>query len=721
MLELNQAITASRVKDIRAPADPGDMAFVASIISRQSRLIGVATLVGVLLGLAVFLLVPSSYKATAVVLIDFKRLAAVDENFSTGSGRIDSSAVLSQLELLTSESVGRRVVESERLDLDPEFGGDSDLLSSLREKIGLGHAKTELPSPLRQRKALEALQRAVVGERIDLSYTIAVTFKASTGERAARLANAIAQAYIDDQLDAKRVASEKASDWFTQRIADLSSEVNSAQMKVIQFRRLHNIVTSDGKYIDEQQIASLSEKLLQAQYTRSGAEAKASQLKTLIDSGETTGALSEEFANPVVVELRNTLIETSRRAEDLANRYGEGHKLVVDLRRKMADLQGALNDQFKRMYEAANTEAAISSTQVVTLQKELAQLSVDTNDSRDARAQLANLESSAEAVKTIRDTFMSRYVDGIQKQSFPMTEARVISTAEVPGSPSFPTPSKTLGAGLAMGFGAGVLMAIAREGFTRRIRFSRQVREATGKTFLGYLPTLPDDRLVPIGSAEQIGNLPSLYIETLRHIKINMDLERPGMSSVIAFVASTPGEGTTTTAANFAALCAKGGWPTLLVDLNFRNESLSRLLAGKLNGGIAEGLSRGADIADFIVETAERNLHVLPAAGESKTENPGDLLSSPAFTRLMTALSTQYRYIVIDTPALGVVADADALASVANAFVMVAEWNRTELHVVSSILQNNSPVRAKLIGTVLNKAHVKELIKLRELHPRAVN
>lgn len=535
---------------------------------------------------------------------------------------------MSQLELLTSESVSRRVVMGERLDKDPEFGGGVGLFTRLKQKLGLGAPEPDLPSPERQRKAIEAVQKAVTGERVDLSYTIAVTFKASTGEKAARLANAIAQAYIDDQLDAKRLASEKASEWFSQRIEDLRNEVSAADTKVVDFRRAHNIVTADGKYINEQQISDLSQKLLQAQFTRSGAEAKVSQLKKLIETGQSTGALADEFSNEVVIDLRNKLLDATRRATDLASRYGQDHKTVVDLRAKMDDLQNAINDQFKRIYEAAKTDLAISNSQVDTLQRELANLSTEANEAREARAQLSNLESSAEAVKSIHDTFMSRYVDGIQKQSFPMTEARVISEAEPPVSPSFPTPFKTIGAGLAIGFGVGFLMAVAREGFTRRIRFSRQIREATTNTFLGYLPALSVYQRAPLGSDKQIRRLPMLYLETLRHIKINIDLEREGANSVVAFTAPTPGEGVTMTASHFAALCAAGGWRTLLIDLNFRNQSLSDTYRGDKAGGVAEVLSGAAKASDVMISTPEANLHILAGVGAMKMENPGDLLSS---------------------------------------------------------------------------------------------
>lgn len=718
MLEMSRAPAASEEKEMRAPADPGDMAFISGVINRQRGLIATFAAAGIALGALVYAMVPPVYKSTAVVLIDFKRLAAVDENFSTGSGRIDSSAVLSQLELMNSESVIRRVVQSEHLDQDPEFGGGPGLVDRLKAKLGLAEPEPSLPSPEKERKAIEAVQKALVGERIDLSYTISVTFSARTGEKAARLANAIAQAYITDQLEAKRVASEKASQWFTQRIADLQNEVSTADTKVVNFRREHNIVTADGKFINEEQISDLSQKLLQAKFSRAGAEAKVAQLKKIIDTGQANSALADEFSNQVVIDLRNKLLDASRRAADFASRYGEDHKSVVDLRAKMADLQNSINDQFSRIYEAARTDAAIAKAQVDTLQAELNTLGSEANEAREARAQLATLESSAAALKSIHDTFMSRYVDGIQKQSFPMTEARVISEAQPTLSPSFPTPFKTIGAGLAIGFGGGFLIGLAREAFTRRIRFSRQIRQVTGKPFLGFLPLLASRQRSLLQTPATLASMPQLFVETLRNIKINGDLERQGQSAIITFVSPTPGEGTSTVSAAFAALCARGGWRTLLIDLNYRNPAISRALSGNGKAGLSDILAGTAKAADVIVQTADANLHILPGAGSDRVENPGDLLSAASFRTLMTALRGHYRYIVIDAPALGVVADTDAVALVSDDVVMVVEWNETELHVLSQVLQNNTPVREKVIGTVLNKAPTAKLVQLGELHRR---
>lgn len=698
----------------RAAADPGDVAFILGVLRRQRRLIVRTTLAALILGLLVLLFAPSSYKASSTVLVDFKRLSVVDENFSTPTGRIDSSVVLSQIELLKSLGVLSRVVLSEKLDEDPQFIGSASSLKRLLATLGLADDPTTESQEERRRIAIEALRKATSTERVDLSYAIGITVTARNAEKAARLANALAQAYIDDQLEAKRIASQKASDWFSERIAELQDRVSKADRAVIEYRIQNNIVTIDGRFIEEQQILDLSQSVVSASFARAGAAAKVAQIDEIAKTGGLQSALSEEFTNEVITTLRNAYFDAKRQVADLSVRYGTTHEAVIKARAKMSELQNSINDEIRRILESARTELTVAQIKEQRLQKELAELSERSTQARERRVQLMQLESAAETVKSIRDTFMSRYVDGIQKQSFPMTEARIITAAQVPTERSFPTPIKALGGGLLLGFGAGCLLAVAREAFSRRIRFRRQIEESLGAPSLGFLPEI--DRSQPAAPAHRglRSAVGSFGEETLRSIKVSIDLRRVDKPVVIGVISAGIGEGKSVTASTLAQLCAETGSRTLLIDANARRPSLSNLLAPSREAGLVEVVDQPNTLPTAIRPLREPNLFFLPCFGTVRPEQPGQMLSAHNLRSLMENLKTQYRYIIVDLPAIGPVSDAEAVADIVDGFLIVARWNETPSYVLEDAMRNNPKVREKVIGGLLNRADIKRLIELGE-------
>ncbi|WP_462120159.1 GumC family protein [Methylorubrum extorquens] len=698
----------------RAAADPGDVAFILGVLIRQRRVIFVTTLAALTIGLLVLFFSPSSYKASSTVLVDFKRLSAVDENFSTPTGRIDSSAVLSQIELLKSLGVLSRVVLSEKLDEDPEFIGSASGPKRLLAVLGIAEDPAAEPQEERRRVAIEALRKVTTTERVDLSYAISITVTARTGDKAARLANALAQAYIDDQLEAKRIASEKASNWFSERIAELQDRVTKADRAVIEYRIRNNIVTIDGRFIDEQQILDLSQKVVGASSARSGAEAKVAQIDEIAKTGGVQNALVEEFSNEVIIALRNAYFDAKRQMTDLSVRYGATHEAVIRVRAKMNELQSSMNDEIRRILEAARTELRVAQINQRSLEKELADLSARSIQSRERRVQLMQLESAAETVKSIRDTFMSRYVDGIQKQSFPMTEARIITAAQAPTSRSFPTTIKALGGGLVFGFGAGCLLAVAREAFSRRLRFRRQIEEAIGAPSLGFLPEIARSQpAVPDaqGLRTAIGGFGE---EVLRGIKVGIDLRRLEKPVLIGVVSAGVGEGKSVTASTFAQLCAGAGARTLLIDANARHPSLSDQLAPARETGLSEVVEQTATLTDAVRTLRDPNLFFLPCFGKVRPEQPGQILSAQELRHLIESLKTQYHYIIVDLPAIGAVSDAEAVADIVDGFLVVARWDETRSYALEDALRNNPKVREKVVGGILNRANLKRLTELGE-------
>ncbi len=203
---------------------------------------------------------------------------------------------------------------------------------------------------------------------------------------------------------------------------------------------------------------------------------------------------------------------------------------------------------------------------------------------RQSQVRLRELESAASSYRNIYETFLSRFTQSVQQQSFPTTEARVVTEASPPRKPSSPHVALTLALAAVCGLMLGVMSGIAREQMDRKIRTRTQLETLLGTTCLAVLPALSKQKALlgkfrtrkELAAFRQINEVSpfSATAEAMRYIKVAIDLH-PSERKVIGIVSALPGEGKTTVATAFAAFVAKTGARTLLVDADLRNPSMT--------------------------------------------------------------------------------------------------------------------------------------------------
>lgn len=699
--------------------------FFFEVLRNRRMLILAASFMGLVLGAMVLAIAPRGYRASASVLVDFKRLAPVDQDFSNGAGRIDASVVQSQITVIRSDSVLRRAIEAEKLHEDPEFNGESPLLTRLNALLRFGDGGN-LVDDGRMQLAMEALTAHLEVDRIDVSYAIYLAVTASTADKSARIANAIAAAYIADQLDAKRVASTQASQWFSSRLADIQKDVIAADGAVVRYRMSHNIVLADGKFIDEEQVNNLSEKLADARLQRGEAAAKVARLTTIVETGNLQGGLVDEFTNQIIIALRTKYLDTQRLIAELTVRSGANHESVVKMRAQLGELQKSILDEFKRIRDGSKSDLEIAKSREATLEAELTELGSRSSTAQEARIQLQQLQSVADSVKTIRDAFMEKYLEEVNKQSFPMTEARVISEARPPSQPTFPRTTRSLLGGAILGFGAGFFAAIVLEAFSRRLRTRRQIEAATDVPCLGFLPTIdPTETTAAVAAARLQAGRPgielprefavvmhapsSVFAETLRRIKFAADEYRPPRGGlVIGVVSALPGEGASLVAANLAVLCARAGHRALLVDADLRRASLTRRLGADDGIGLQDLVSTPEFQASAFRAAAGLPLSIL-TTGPGRPMEPAEVLASSGMQRCFAEFRQRFDTVIVDLPPIAITSDARSLAEFVDRFLLVARWRQADASLILEALRLNRPVQEKLFASVLNQAELAEL------------
>jgi succinoglycan biosynthesis transport protein ExoP len=671
---------------------------------------------------------------------------------------IDSSSVDSQAEILRSDNVGLSVLKNLHLTEDPEFvnsGGGliGAILGFLANPFGPAETTVASETDL-TRRALGVYKSGLTVKRIGLTYVIDIAFQSLNPERSATIANAVADAYIVDQLEAKYTATRRAGVWLQDRIRELRDQASTAQRAVVDFKTKNNIVESGGRLMDEQQVAELNSQLVIVQGLTGQAKARLDRIETVIraDTPDATvnSTVADSLNNSVITKLRSQYLELANTEAIFSARYGRNHLAPVNLRNQMREIRNSILDELRRIAESYKSDYQIALQREESTRKKLQQAVAQSHTANKAQVTLRELESASQTYKALYDNFLQRYMESVQQQSFPITDARVISAAVRPYGKSSPRTLLILAlstvGGVILGIGIGTL----RELSDRVYRTSAQIESQLGTDCIALVPLMtgettskkrkqkgpglknlvisvvgalglsqkskPDESRIIVRNRSVLWTVVhspfSHFTESIRAIKLAADLNGVVKSNkAVGFTSSLPNEGKSTIAAALAQIMSQSGRSTILVDFDIRNPSLSRQLTPKAKAGILEVIAGDLTLEDVVWKDPQINMTFLPVVSRSRVAHSSDIISSDATKKLFDQLRRDYEYIVLDLPPVAPIVDVRATTHLVDSYVYVVEWGRTKISVVEHALGVAQGVFENLLGVVLNKTDMNVLAR----------
>jgi succinoglycan biosynthesis transport protein ExoP len=758
-----------------------DFVGLYSFLLRNLTVIATGAAIGLVLG-AIFLLTATPrYTSTGQLIIDTRKIQLFQQQSVLADGMVDTAMIDSQVQVLQSKNVALSVIRDLKLTQDPEFvGGVRSVLGSIVGAVGsivtilTGGSGDDVSTEFLEYKAVGYLTKNFKVKQLGRSYVIEYAFTALNPQKAAQIANALAEAYIVDQLEAKYQATRRASVWMQERIKELRDQAQQAARAVEDFKQRNNIITfntgqgNGTRLINEQQLQELNTQLTLTRAQTAEAKAKLDRVEDILRSGGDIGdaTVADVLRNEVITRLRQQLLDANKREAEWSVRYGAGHQAVQKLQAEMVQLKRVIQEELKRIAETYKSDYEIAKVREDSIQASLNGVIRDAGATNQAQIALRDLESTAQTYQSLYDNFLQRYTEALQQQSFPITEARVITSAVRPYVKSYPQTLLVVAIGLVLGLLGGLAAAFLREQLDRVFRTISDVEHVLHVSCFGLLPLVrpggsggkgsspgqPAGKLslgnlsvgklstsmlasVLSGSAGEEAPAPgpagslamlrytldapfSRFSETLRSVKVAADLaeiSRP--IKVLGIVSAIPNEGKSTVAANLAQMIAHSGKKTLLIDADLRNPSLSRRLIGATSdatahtAGTIEVLTGKAPLEQVLLADPATGLHILPTVVQERIANTNDILTSAAMRTLLDQLRGRYDFVILDLPPLGPVVDARAMAPMIDAFLMVIDWGRTKIDVVTEALQSSEAIRDRLLGAVLNKVNVKAMSK----------
>jgi polysaccharide biosynthesis transport protein len=738
---------------------PGPADLALGFLRRHYLAIIVTTALTLAASVTVLKLAPPTYTAQVKVLLGSSKAPVVQPQSMLDDTPVDLE---SQMEILKSKAIATSAINQLNLADDPDFNGSGGWLrpavKAVRDRLGIAPQGPKI-DPMDE--LVDEFQNRLSATRIGMSNVIEVSFNSSNAGRAATIANAVVKAYFDDQLKAKTDEHRTATAWLHDRLQELGNDTLTAERAVNELKTQSNIVSADGKLMDEQQVTALNTRLVVARTHTSDAMARLNRFETILASNNldavslgsldtvpdrSTTALGSNLNAPegqtlaapnnnqIINNLRQQYLDYARREYEYSAKYGNDHLVVVNLRATMKSIRQTILDEVRRLAEISKSDFEEAKQQQKEIEKQLAQSISQSRNTTSAELSIRELETSAKGYRSLYESFLQRYMGSVQQGSFPITEARVISPATPPQKKSKPSAKFLLALGLFGGIALGGALGLAREMKDRGFRTTAQIEDKLRLPCLSVVPLLRQRKVkkatrksaLAAGQADadsgrrMLSRRPgtcwaatampsSRFAESIRSIRLAIDLDPSKCpSKVVGLTSALPDEGKSTIAASLAQLLASSGKRVIVVDCDLRNPSLSATLAPEAGAGITDVLSGASSLEDTVWTDSVTSLDFLPGK-RSPLSNTSDVLCNEQTKKLFDQLRATYDYVIVDLPPLAPVVDARAISALLDSFILVVEWGRTTSDVVEHALNTAPNVRDALLGAVLNKTDMKAM------------
>jgi succinoglycan biosynthesis transport protein ExoP len=710
------------------------------VLRRRRALLAVVTVVVMAFSLVRYAMSPKLYRATTILQIERRAGSAVamQQPAQYDDWMEAQYFYPTQYRLLQSRGLAERVVKNLRL-------GDEPVFNPARGHL-VGTSSTSAATAADDNAALAGLAFGVLGglevAPVRSTSLVEVSYVSTNPELAARVANGVADAYIDWGVETRFATVGRASSFLSSQIEGLKQEIQDKEAQLQAYSRRTDVVALDpSSNTTLQRLEALNKDYVGAVSERIGKEAHYKELMNspddIVADTVSGGLVTQLGADQLKLEREyatklNTYKPEWPAMQELKAQIDRGRQHMASTTQEMvakarestkAEYQGAL-----RREEALAAELSRQKGEALRLNSasvEYNNLKVEVSTRRSLLDELVRKQSETEVTSRLKGTKDSNVV--------------VVDRALVPGAPYLPSLFRSLTLGLMLGLGLGLGAVFFLEYLDRTIKTSEDVDRILNLPVLGVIPDIyisqgrqgygrrvqyssyyygrrqrgptkprktrtdrggdPDsaDVQVELASHDQ----PRLAVsEAYRSLRTALLLSTAHHLKSIVITSAVPGEGKTTTATNLAVVLAQLGKEVLLVDADLRKPRLHEIFGKSNRVGLVNFLTGGADEAAVVLPTKINQLHLTPAG--PMPPNPSELLSSEKMVDFTALAYQRFDYVVFDTPPALPVTDATVLGSMADGVVLCVGSGLVMREDARSCRQRLQLSEVRVLGVALN-------------------
>lgn len=648
------------------------------------------------------------YQANVQVQLNLRPTNAFPSAESVVTGLSgDTAAIDTETTILGSRKVAELVVESLKLTDDAEFAPPKARPSLLKSLLSLTGSKAvanpELEMAQRKQIAVTNLQAAIKIQRSGLTYIVDITAKARSAEKAALIANAYAEAYLNQQLEAKYDAIARVNEWLNTRLSSLREEVRVKERAVEAVRAESGLTSVEGSTLTEQALSEISSQLIEARASLAERQARLRSVREGTGSGD---AAEEALQSPVIASLRGQQAELARQKAELSAKYDWKHPEIRRITDEIADIDSRVDQEVARIVSGLRNQVEVARQRVASIEASLSGQRSELAGNNVAAVRFRELDRDAESSRVLYEAFLNKAKQVAEQVGIEQADASIVSRANPPLYASFPNTKLNYVIGLALGVLLGLAAVVLMELLETSLRSAEDVQQRLRTPCLGNLPMLDKRARTLDGELISPENFVvkrplSPFGEALRGLRASVFFSNAERQiRVLAVTSAVPGEGKTTTATGLARISALAGSKTILVDCDLRRRSATHALGLQVEQGLVEVLMGNAKLSDVLQLDAASGMDVLPLAQAEFT--PRDLLSGPNMVQLINQLRARYEVIILDTAPVLPLSDSRVLCPLADGVLLIVRWGRTPSSVAKEAMELLTNHGARVLGAALD-------------------
>jgi capsular exopolysaccharide synthesis family protein len=543
------------------------------------------------------------------------------------------------------------------------------------------------------------------------------------------IANCYAQAYADYSLKSNRNHLTLNREFLENQVQEKYNELLKSEDNMTNFLRTEKIVELGT----QSNVLITGIAAIESQYNEALINSKTSNLaledyKRELDKLDPQAVeyLESKITDPYIAELQSQIakLEIQRDLIKTGNEeIVENSKPLKDYELKLSELKKNLNEKLDILKKGATSntpderrdvawklfESKVSNDQFKIKEKMLkdylGKYEAKFNKLPEQTIEYANLERTRKANEKVYLMLLEKYQEALINEESQPNNVRIIDYGKVPKSPAKPNRPLIIIIGLLIGLGLGYGFVLVRNVLDVSVKSPEEL-ENVGISLIGWVPTFMSSSKNGRGgpAAQELilaYNAESAPAESFRTLRTRLQFSKlePEPIKTFLITSSIPREGKTILSANLAASFALSS-KVLLLDCDFRKPRLHNIFNQKRYPGLCDYLFGTVSFQDIVRKTQFENLSFVSCG--TIPPNPAELIASKHMQNFLNSMKPKFDYIIIDSPPLATVTDAELLSSYVDGTVVVTLANKTRLDLLINTIDTLNKINDSFIGVVLN-------------------
>ena len=538
-------------------------------------------------------------------------------------------------------------------------------------------------------KRIDVKQHKKKAKVLDITYTDTVAL------RAKEFVNAIARAYIKQNIELKSKDATKSLAFINSQLALIKNNLIQSEKSIEKFKtkektidvKLSSERLSEKLSDLENQIGILNTQISVFQKAFNNVKQGKIDTLTLIGVGLDTKGIGK---------LVSTLQQAMLKKQELLKEYTPNHPEVQKLTIGISNLKRIIKVSISNTLFGLKQKEKMLKKQMAQYQEKLQKLPKIQQD-------YLALERKFTFNQKFYTYLLEKKTEAGIKKAATVSQNRIVDLALLPKHPIKPKRKLIIGAGFVFGLFLGLITAFVRNYFDNTIKNSEDIERETNVPIVATIPKFQPkkkDKRELIVHTKPKSSIAESFRSLRANLKFIVEKKSDNEATIITITSTVTSEGKTTIASNLALVLEMYGKKVIVVNFDLRKPTLHTVFDLPNAKGLSEYLSNQATLSEIIKHTKFKNLDIIPAG--ALPPNPSELIASKKVEEMFEELKYQYDYIVLDTPPIGLVSDTSDLLSISDIVLYVFRSDYSKKEFIKAMNKFHIEKKIKKLGVIIN-------------------